>query len=358
MNESNSTKHVLVAMSGGVDSSMAAALLLEQGYRVTGMMLHLWCENEEDNKCCTPEAIGQARGVAAQLGIPFYVTDAETNFRRIVVEHFYESYLSGKTPNPCYICNQQFRWSFLLKWAESIGADALATGHYARIQRGVDGSYQLLRGLDDWKDQSYMLSGLNQAQLSKTILPLGEMRKTDIREKARQLNLSVADKEDSQDLCFLGNQDYRDFLKMHKPEVNLPGNIVRRNGDVVGKHEGLAFYTIGQRKGLGVTSPDPLYVLEKNVTNNELIVGQEEELGRVELAADSFNWVSGKPLASPQNLMVKIRYRSDFHPGKVEAVGTDFAKITFDQPLRDITPGQIAVVYNGDQVVGSGIIRL
>jgi len=356
MGNNHSTKHVLVAMSGGVDSSMAAAELLEQGYRVTGMMLHLWCESEADNQCCTPEAVAQARNVAAQLGIPFYVTDAEEQFKKIVVGHFYEAYLSGKTPNPCYICNQQFRWNFLLKWAESMGADYLASGHYARIQQEADGTYQLLRGLDDWKDQSYMLSGLNQAQLSKTLLPLGEKRKTDIREKARQLNLSVADKEDSQDLCFLGKQDYRDFLKTHMPQVNQPGDIVTRQGDVLGKHDGLAFYTIGQRKGLGISSAEPLYVLEKNEVENKLVVGLEEELGRSELTASQFNWISGLPLAHAQNLMVKIRYRSNFHPGCVEAVGIDSARISFDHPLRDITAGQIAVVYEGDRVVGSGII--
>ena len=345
-------------MSGGVDSSMAAALLLEQGYQVTGMMLHLWCESEKDNKCCTPEAVGQARSVAAQLGFPFYVSDAEDSFREIVVSHFYDAYLHGKTPNPCYVCNQQFRWNFLLKWAKSIGADSLATGHYARVQRGVGGEFQLLRGLDDWKDQSYMLSGLNQEQLSMTILPLGTMRKTEIREMARKLDLPVATKEDSQDLCFLGKQDYRDFLKEHVPEVNQPGNIVNRKGEILGNHEGLAFYTIGQRKGLGLSSQEPLYVLEKKVDSNELVVGLEEELGKKELIADQFNWVSGKPLAIPQKLLVKIRYRADFNPGWVEAVGTDSATVTFDNPLRDITPGQIAVVYDGDAVIGSGIIRL
>jgi len=345
-------------MSGGVDSSMAAALLLEQGYKVTGLMLHLWCENEEDNKCCTPEAVQQARNIAAQLGIPFYVIDAEEKFRQIVVEHFYESYLEGKTPNPCYVCNQQFRWNILLKWADSIGADYLATGHYARIQKKENGTFELLRGMDDWKDQSYMLSGLSQSQLSRTILPLGTSRKTDIREKAREIDLIVADKEDSQDLCFLGKQDYRDFLKTHKPEAIHPGKIVTRRGDAVGEHTGLAFYTIGQRKGLGLASQEPLYVLDKDVMKNELVVGYEEELGRNELTADKFNWISGEPLPESKALMVKIRYRSDFHPGQVEALGTDCARIKFDQPLRDITPGQIAVVYDGDLVVGSGIIRI
>ena len=358
MDQQLNSKHVLVAMSGGVDSSMAAALLLEQGYQVTGMMLHLWCENEDENKCCTPATVQQARGVAAKLGFPFYVNDASEPFKKIVVGHFYDAYLHGKTPNPCYVCNAHFRWQYLLKIADSIGADYLATGHYARIRHSEDGAYHLLRGLDDWKDQSYMLSGLSQAQLSRTILPLGTLKKTDMRQKARQIDLSVADKEDSQDLCFLGNQDYRDFLKQHVPEAIHPGDIVTRNGQIVGIHEGLAFYTIGQRKGLGLSSPVPMYVLEKQVDTNQLVVGLEEELGNSELTAGQFNWISGQPIPERRKLMVKIRYRADFHPAWVEAVGTESATIRFEESMRDITPGQIAVVYDDEEVLGSGIIRL
>ena len=203
-----------------------------------------------------------------------------------------------------------------------------------------------------------MLSGLNQNHLSRTILPLGTLKKADLRQKARQMQLSVADKEDSQDLCFLGNQDYRDFLKQHSPEVIQPGNIVTRNGSLVGKHEGLAFYTIGQRKGLGLSSPEPMYVLDKQVESNCLVVGPEEDLGNSELVADQFNWISGTPITEPLKLMVKIRYRAEFHPAVVEAVGTESATMRFEERMRDITPGQVAVVYDGDTVIGSGIIRL
>jgi tRNA-uridine 2-sulfurtransferase len=357
MDINHHSKHVVVAMSGGVDSSVAAALLLEQGYRVTGLMLHLWCECEDDNKCCTPEAIQQARQVASQLGFPFYAVDAGEQFRQTVVKQFLEDYVNGLTPNPCYVCNQQFRWNFLLKWALSMGADALASGHYAQVRKNETDVFELLRGVDDSKDQSYMLSGLNQDMLSHMILPLGTWNKTDIRQKARELNLSVAEKEDSQDLCFLGNQDYRDFLKQHAPEAVKPGEIVNHQGEVLGKHDGLAFYTIGQRKGLGVTGASPLYVLNKQVAANRLVIGGEEELGRTELTADHFNWITGEPIFAPSLLQVKIRYRADFKEGLVAPVGKDKVRIVFNEPLRDITPGQIAAVYNNDIVLGSGIIR-
>jgi tRNA-specific 2-thiouridylase len=239
-----------------------------------------------------------------------------------------------------------------------MGADYLASGHYARVESSLNGKYRLLRGLDNWKDQSYMLSGLNQEQLSRTILPLGAYKKPDIREKARQLGLPVADKEDSQDLCFLGKQDYREFLKEHTPQTIQPGKIVNQQGDVLGEHEGLAFYTIGQRKGLGINSAEPLYVLQKELLNNQLVVGPEDELGKSELTASGMNWISGIPPDAPQRLMVKIRYRSEFHEGLVEPTGTDSVRIHFDAPLRDITPGQIAVIYDGESVLGSGIIQI
>ncbi len=238
-----------------------------------------------------------------------------------------------------------------------MNAQSLASGHYARLQE-ENGQWQLLRGVDAGKDQSYMLSGLNQEMFAHMLLPLGTWNKTDIRQKARELGLEVAEKEDSQDLCFLGKQDYRDFLKDHTPQVVSPGNIVNKWGDVLGRHEGLAFYTIGQRKGLGLTSEKPLYVIKKLVRSNELVVGYEEELGQRELFCDHFNWISGTALTASQRYMVKIRYRADFRAAEVDVIDEDQVKIVFDEPLRDITPGQIAVVYDGDKVIGSGIIRL
>jgi tRNA-uridine 2-sulfurtransferase len=349
---------VVVAMSGGVDSSVAAALLVEQGYAVIGIMLRLWSEPgmESENRCCTPDDMAVARRVAARLDIPFYAIDAREYFRKEVVEGFIEGYRAGWTPNPCVRCNQNVRWGFLLNQAKTMGAEYLATGHYARLDRDEDGSIRLLRGIDESKDQSYVLSVLNQQQLAHTLFPLGDYRKEQVRELASRHRLAAAKKADSQDLCFLGSQDYRQFLIRNAPDVVQPGLIVNQSGETVGEHQGLAFYTIGQRKGLGIASPDPLYVLEKNTGQNTLVVGGKDDLGNTELVAAGFNWISGKVPAHPVRAQVKIRYKAalaeaTIHPGERNEVS-----ILFDRPLRDITPGQRAVVYDGDVVLGGGMI--
>src|SRR5215510_7069786 len=272
---------VVVAMSGGVDSSVAAALLKEQGYEVVGMMLRLWSEpgKEDTNRCCTPDSMAQARRVAARLEIPFYVIDAKDVFRETVVEYFLEGYARGETPNPCLICNRQIRWTFLLDHALALGADFMATGHYVRIKKYESGKNTLLRAVDRSKDQSYVLHVLDQKKLNHALFPVGDYTKPEIRQIAEKYGLPTASRKDSQDLCFLAGEDYRNFLQRNAAEMLMPGEIVTRSGDSLGTHSGLANYTIGQRKGLGVASAVPLYVLERDSATNTLIVGRQEELG-------------------------------------------------------------------------------
>ena len=349
---------VAVAMSGGVDSSVAAALLVEQGYPVVGMMLRLWSEPgmEGENRCCTPDALAEARRISARLGIPFYALDARELFRQTVVQSFLDGYSGGKTPNPCMVCNLQIKWGFLLEKARSVGAGYLATGHYARLTRDEQGKVVLLKGLDGHKDQSYFLSLLDQQQLSHTLFPLGEMQKTEVRQVAQRIGLEVAGKPDSQDLCFLGSQDYRQFLARHAPEVNRPGPIVNTQGEALGIHQGLAFYTVGQRKGLEIASPEPVYVLAKDYQSNRLVVGGESELGQRELYAEKMNWISGIPPKGPLRLQAKIRYRAKAAPVTVTPLEDGCAQAVFEDCQRDITPGQYVVFYNNDIVLGGGLI--
>jgi tRNA-uridine 2-sulfurtransferase len=319
---------VVVAMSGGVDSSVAAALLHEQGYPVIGIMLRLWSEPgmENVNRCCTPDDMAIARRVAARLGIPFYAVDAREYFRHEVVESFIESYSAGQTPNPCVRCNQNVRWGFLLNQAKTMGAKYLATGHYARLDRGEDGKMRLRRAVDGSKDQSYVLSVLSQQQLEHTLFPLGEYRKDEVRTLATKYKLAAAKKADSQDLCFLGSSDYRSFLLRNAPDVARPGAIVDRSGITLGEHQGLAFYTIGQRKGLGIAGPEPFYVLDKDVDQNVLVVGTADELGNSALMASGFNWISGEPPNEPRRAQVKIRYKAALRmPSSTRWKGMKFA---------------------------------
>lgn len=350
---------VVVAMSGGVDSSVAAARLVDQGYEVIGMMLRLWSEpgRAAANRCCTPDAMALARRVAAHLEIPFYAIDAQEIFNQTVVQYFLDGYAQGITPNPCLVCNRQVRWEFLLNHALSLGAQYLATGHYVRLLRGNDGKTQVLRAIDPGKDQSYVLHVLGQEQLAHALFPLGELTKPQVRQLARDYRLPVAERSESQDLCFLGNGDLRGFLMRNLPQVNNPGPILNRKGEFLGEHQGLAFYTIGQRKGLGIASPNPLYVLEKDVPQNTLIVGAQDELGKDELVAANVNWISGESPTSPSRAQVKIRSTSLEAPATVTLLEADRVRVEFDYPLRDITPGQAAVFYAGEFLLGGGIIQ-
>src|SRR5574341_428127 len=347
----------VVAMSGGVDSSVAAALLKEQGYDVIGMMLRLWSEpgKEDSNRCCTPDSMAQARRVAAKLDIPFYVVDAKNVFRETVVQYFLDGYARGETPNPCLVCNRQIRWTFLLDHALALGADFMATGHYVRIRR-AEGAYQLLRAVDRSKDQSYVLHVLNQEKLSRALFPVGDYLKSEIRAIAERHGLPTASRKDSQDLCFLAGEDYRNFLQRNAAEMLKPGEMLTRDGRSLGEHTGLANYTIGQRKGLGIASSVPLYVLGKNAGTNALIVGTQEELGSRELIARDVNWLSGKMPSEPFQAEVKIRYTAKEARALVTPLNGKRVEVQFDAPQRDITAGQAAVFYQDEEMIGGGII--
>lgn len=354
-------KRAVVAMSGGVDSSVAAALLVEQGYDVVGMMMRLWSDEAmggaEHNRCCTPEQMADARRIADHLNIPFYVLDTKDVFRATVVEYFIEGHRQGFTPNPCMECNRQIRFEYLLQNALALDADYLATGHYARIHQSQDGNYLLKKGVDTQKDQSYVLSVMGQAQLSRTLFPVGEYPKAEVRALAARYGLQVESKKDSQDLCFLGKSDYRDFLKLHAPEIMANGPIVLRDGTIIGEHTGLSNYTIGQRKGLGLSYAQPLYVIAMNPYKNALVVGTRDELGQDYLTAHRVNWVGGEVPRDPFQAEVKIRYKSTPQPAWVEPLGGGRIRVQFDEPLRDITPGQAAVVYDGEVCLGGGTIE-
>lgn len=345
-------------MSGGVDSSVAAALLVEQGYDVVGLMLRLWAEpGGAANRCCTPDAVADAQRVADTLDIPFYVRDYKDTFKNTVVNFFIDGYAQGVTPNPCVVCNRDIRFDKLLKEALSLGGDYLATGHYAWVQPGPDGILQLLKGSDSSKDQSYVLYTLTQERLARVLFPLGRHTKDQIRQIAAAKNLPVFNRPDSQDLCFLGHGDYRAFLQRHAPAVAQPGPILNSAGQVLGQHQGLAFYTIGQRKGLGLAAPEALYVLRMDRATNSLIVGPLAELGQQELTAQQVTYISGQPPAAPVSITAKIRYKAR----EVEATLTPLpearARVTFTSPLRDVTPGQAVVFFQGDQLLGGGIIE-
>lgn len=352
-------KKVVVAMSGGVDSSVAAALLKEQGYDVTGMMLRLWSEpgKEESNRCCTPDSMAQARRVAGILDIPFYVLDAKDVFRETVVQYFLDGYANGVTPNPCLMCNRQIRWTFLLNHALALGAEFMATGHYVRIKKEERGGSELFRAADHSKDQSYVLHVLGQDKLKHALFPIGDYPKPEIRAIAERFGLPTASRKDSQDLCFLAGEDYRNFLQRNLPEILQPGSIETLDGNVIGEHNGLANYTIGQRKGLGVASPVPLYVIAKNAKNNSLIVGTQEEMGTTELTVRDVNWVSGDVPAESFHAEVKIRYTAKEVPAWVTPMDGGQAKVTFEAPVRDATQGQAAVFYEGEKMLGGGIIQ-
>ena len=345
-------------MSGGVDSSVAAALLKEQGYDVMGMMLRLWSEpgKEESNRCCTPDSMAQARRVAAKLDIPFYVIDAKDVFRDTVVQYFLDGYARGETPNPCLVCNRQIRWTFLLDHALALGAEYMATGHYVRITRDAQGKSQLLRAVDRSKDQSYVLHVLTQEKLKHALFPVGDYPKPEIRAIAERHGLPTASRKDSQDLCFLAGEDYRNFLQRNAAEMLKPGEILTRDGRSVGAHTGLANYTIGQRKGLGVASAVQLYVLGKNAITYTLIVGTQDELGSRELMARDVNWVSGDAPQEPFRAEVKIRYTAKEAEALVTPLDTNRVQVRFEVPQRDITAGQAAVFFQGDLLIGGGII--
>jgi tRNA-specific 2-thiouridylase len=346
---------VAVAMSGGVDSSVAAALLVGQGFNVIGVMLQLWSDPKRPNRCCSPDDMAAARQVATLLEIPFYTIDAKSVFKKHVVDHFMEGYTQGLTPNPCIQCNLHVRWGYLYQQVQALGATALATGHYARI-KDRNGRLSLQRAKDRHKDQSYVLFMLDQERLSHALFPLGDFLKDEVRKMARDFSLPVAERMESQDLCFIGGGDYHDFLVQHNAPLPPPGPIFSVSGELLGQHEGLASYTIGQRKGIGISSSDPLYVIEKDVSTNTLIVGTRDQVGRRSFTVDQINWIQGPMSEGTIRVRVQVRYKAPEVDAEVQPLEGRKATVHLDVPLPDITPGQYAVFYEREECLGGGII--
>jgi tRNA-specific 2-thiouridylase len=348
-------------MSGGVDSSATAALLLEQGYDVVGITLKLWpqdCVSRAEDKCCGPQAVSDARAVCYKLGIPYYLIDEAAEFQSKVIQYFADEYKAGRTPNPCVMCNQNLKFGRLLDRADQLGAQYIATGHFARVEKSADGCRTLLRrGLDLRKDQSYFLFSLRQNQLARALFPLGEKTKSDTRDVARHCQLKTADKEESMEICFVPDNDYGKFLQQAKLVQKHRGDIVNLQGQVLGQHEGIEFYTIGQRKGLGISSLRPLYVVELNAATNQVLVAEDSALESNELVAERCNWI---PFDEPPHVLdatVKIRYNHTGTPATIRALPGGRAQVKFPIPQRAITPGQAAVFYQDDLVLGGGWIR-
>jgi tRNA-specific 2-thiouridylase len=388
---------IVAAMSGGVDSSVAAALLKEQGHEVIGIMLRLWSEPgviEDDgvervvqNKCCSLEAVDDARRVARMLDIPFYLVNVEQEFKHTVVDMFYEEYVAGRTPNPCLTCNRHIRFTVLLNRALALDADYLATGHYVRVDdHPITGKRRLRKGIDPDKDQSYVLHVLNQQQLAHACFPLGSYTKTQVRAMAAERGMSVAGKAESQEICFVAQNDYRGFINRYastlapnarvaqepvaagvgaaaatsaKPLIALPkpGPIYDLHGKMLGRHRGLAFYTIGQRKGLGLTSQEPLHVLKIDAAQNALIVGPAAGLEKTSFTAGKMHFVSGDIPAEPFEARVRVRYKAPEEIALVTPLEGNRVHVALARPQRAITPGQAAVFYSGDEVLCGGIIE-
>ena len=347
-------ERVVVAMSGGVDSSLAAALLLEQGYDVMGMTMRL----SEETRAVVPNApssVDDAQRVADVLGIPHYVIDFTDVFERTVINYFLDEYLCGRTPNPCVVCNRHIKFDGLLRAAENVGASCIATGHYARIDRNEDGVYHLRKGLDHDKDQSYVLYHLNQEKLARVIFPLGNLRKSETRCMAEEYGLPVAHKTESQEICFVPNDDYKAYLREHRPGGTCCGDIVDSAGNILGKHDGVAFYTIGQRKGLGIAASQPLYVTALDAAKNQVIVGAADAVYAQELIASDLNWTMWDTLAEERTVEAKIRYGKRLAAAHVVQEG-GCVRVCFTDPQRAVTPGQSVVFYENDIVLGGGII--
>jgi len=349
-------------MSGGVDSSATAALLLEQGYDVVGITLKLWpqdCVSRAEDKCCGPQAVSDARSVCHKLGVPYYLIDESAQFQSLVIQYFADEYKAGRTPNPCVMCNQNLKFGRLISRADQLGARYIATGHFARVEKSPDGTRTLLkRGLDLRKDQSYFLFSLRQDQLARAMFPLGEKTKSDTREVARHCNLKTADKAESMEICFVPDNNYGRFLQQAKLVEKHGGEIVDLHGRVLGRHEGIEFYTVGQRKGLGISSPKPLYVIELDAASNRVVVGDDSALECSEFIVERCNWIPFENLTAPISATVKIRYNHTGAAATITPLGDGRAHIRLETPQRAVTPGQAAVFYQEDLVLGGGWISV
>jgi tRNA-specific 2-thiouridylase len=362
---------VVVAMSGGVDSSLAAFLLHRQGYQVVGISMKLWDFNEvggdhhPDGRCCSLEALNDARAVCQKMGVAHYVVDIREDFRDHVISNFVQEYVRGRTPNPCVVCNTKIKWQSLWKKADSLGAGFLSTGHYARI-RYDEGTrrFLLLKGVDSSRDQSYALWGLSQEDLKRTLFPLGDMTKREVRARAIEHSLKVAEREESQEICFVTDDDYPRFIKEWEKDRGSglhgeikTGPILDLKGEKLGEHKGIPFYTVGQRRGLGIARAKPLYVVRIEPEQNAIYVGENEELLRSSFVVKDVNWIALDGLGKETECEIKIRYQHVPQKGMIYPLTEDEVMVKFNRPERAITPGQSAVFYQGDVVLGGGVIE-
>ena len=356
------SRKVVVGMSGGVDSSVAAWLLKEQGYDVIGVTMQIWQDEdaevqEAEGGCCGLSAVDDARRVAMDLGIPYYVMNFKEEFRKNVMDYFAGEYVEGRTPNPCIACNRHVKWESLLRRSMAIGADYIATGHYAQIDRLPGGRYSLKTSVTAAKDQTYALYNLTQEQLSHTLMPVGSYHKEEIRDMAKRLGLPVAHKPDSQEICFIPDHDYASFIEEYTGRELPPGNFVDLDGNVLGRHRGITHYTVGQRKGLNLSMGRPVFVVEIRPETNEVVIGDNEDVFTNVLRCDKLNWMAVDGLhGKSMDVLAKIRYSHKGSPCTIREIGNDMVECRFHEPVRAVTPGQAVVFYDGDYVAGGGTI--
>lgn len=361
MNILKKNNRVLLGMSGGVDSSVAAYLLKKQGYEVIGATMQIWQDDDEANKseggCCSLSAVDDARRVASKLGIPFYVMNFKSIFKEKVIDYFIGEYFQGKTPNPCIACNKDIKFNEFLRRALQLDCYYVATGHYAKIKYDENtGRYLLKKSITDTKDQTYALYNMTQEQLKHTLMPLGYYTKEDVRRIAMELDLDVATKPDSQEICFVPDNNYGNFIKNNNGEMIEEGDFVDKNGNILGRHKGIIYYTIGQRKGLGIALGKPTYVIDIIPEKNQVVLGDGGDVFGTELIANNINFIPFEELKSPKKFSGKVRYNAKTEAATVYQIGIDKIKVVFDNPQRAITPGQSIVLYDNDIVVGGGII--
>ena len=356
------SRKVVVGMSGGVDSSVAAWLLKEQGYDVIGVTMQIWQDEdtevqEAEGGCCGLSAVDDARRVAMDLGIPYYVMNFKEEFRKNVMDYFVGEYVEGRTPNPCIACNRHVKWESLLRRSMAIGADYIATGHYAQIDRLPGGRYSLKTSVTAAKDQTYALYNLTQEQLSHTLMPVGSYHKEEIRDMAERLGLPVAHKPDSQEICFIPDHDYASFIEEYTGRELPPGNFVDLDGNVLGRHRGITHYTVGQRKELNLSMGRPVFVVEIRPETNEVVIGDNQDVFTNVLRCDKLNWMAVDGLhGKSMDVLAKIRYSHKGSPCTIREIGNDMVECRFHEPVRAVTPGQAVVFYDGDYVAGGGTI--